>query len=329
MAKISIIIPVYNSEIYLEKCIESILNQTFKDFELILVNDGSKDNSYEICEHYHKQDSRIKVINKVNGGVSSARNAGLNVANGKYIGFIDSDDYIHPQMYEILYNKLINTKSDIAICDYKKVYLKDNIETILFDEKIVSKNILKFSNIEALNQFYDKYGMRFTPMWNKLFKKTLFQNNKFEVGKCHEDEFIMHKLLYQSEYIIYIPIKLYYYFQSENSIMRKPFNILRLDAIDAYSQRVDFFKEINQKTLEEKALFAYSQEFLIHYFKFKKYFPKSNILRKIKKDYNSKFYEILKLHYYTKKEKLLLILFFINPVIYEKLIILKNKKNDS
>ena len=107
MPEISIIVPVYNAENYLDNCIKSILNQTFEDFELILVNDGSTDKSSHICNYYKKIDSRIKLINKKNGGVSSARNKGLEVAIGKYIGFVDSDDYIHPKMYETLYNYII------------------------------------------------------------------------------------------------------------------------------------------------------------------------------------------------------------------------------
>ena len=130
MSEISIIVPVYNVEKYLENCIESILNQTFKDFELILVDDGSTDNSGKICDIYEKKDSRIKVIHKNNGGLSSARNAGLDIACGKYVGFIDSDDSIHPRMYEILYDLIKKYESDISCCNYKKIYdiFKDEIK---------------------------------------------------------------------------------------------------------------------------------------------------------------------------------------------------------
>ena len=316
MPKISIIVPIYNAEIYLEKCIQSILKQTFKDFELILVNDGSKDNSVKICEFYSNVDSRIKIINKVNGGLSSARNEGLKNSKGEYIGFVDSDDYIHPQMYEILYNSIIRKNSDIAICDYEKVYPEDALEKIEFYNDEL-KNIQQYSNITALNQFYTEYGIKFTPAWNKLYKRFLFENNKFEVGRYHEDEFIMHKLLYNSKCIIYIPIKLYFYFQSQNSIMRKPFNISRLDAVDAYLDRVNFFIKIKEKKLMQKALFAYSQEFLIHYFKLEDIYPKHKKLKEIKKKYNDKLVDVLKLKYYTKKEKILLIIFFFNPQIYK------------
>ena len=122
MVKISIIVPVYNVERYLGKCINSILNQTFADFELILVDDGSTDRSGYICDDYKKKDNRIKVIHKENGGLSSARNAGLDIAKEKYIGFVDSDDFINKNMYEFLYKDIKVNNSDIAICDYEEVY---------------------------------------------------------------------------------------------------------------------------------------------------------------------------------------------------------------
>src|SRR5690348_8514297 len=119
--KISIIVPIYDVQKYLFKCIDSILAQTFTDYELILVNDGSPDSCGEICNEFAKKDKRIKVIHKKNGGLSSARNAGLEIAKGEYIGFIDSDDFIHNKMYEILYQNALFHSSDIIICDFLKV----------------------------------------------------------------------------------------------------------------------------------------------------------------------------------------------------------------
>ncbi|UJF15261.1 glycosyltransferase [Jeotgalibaca sp. MA1X17-3] len=120
MIKVSIIVPVYNVEKYLKKSIESLMNQTLKDIEIILVNDGSTDNSLFICKQYEKKDFRIKVIDKNNGGVSSARNIGIELASGQYIGFIDPDDWIEPEMYEKMYSKIEKTKSDVCICNYIK-----------------------------------------------------------------------------------------------------------------------------------------------------------------------------------------------------------------
>jgi glycosyltransferase involved in cell wall biosynthesis len=155
---LSIIVPVYNVERYLNKCLDSILNQTFKDFELILVNDGSRDKSGEICDRYEKVDKRIKVIHKDNGGLSSARNAGLNIAEGDYIAFVDSDDFIHYRMYEILINTAIKKKSDITMCKYMDAF-EHEIYDLQGDKELT--NTIDFSNLEFLSQLYSKNGVQF------------------------------------------------------------------------------------------------------------------------------------------------------------------------
>ena len=265
MSKISIIVPIYNVEKYLNRCIESILNQTFKDFELILVNDGSTDNSLEICKHYKDIDDRICIIDKKNGGLSSARNAGLDIAKGEYIGFVDSDDYIHPQMYELLYDTIIKNNSDLAICDYKKVF--ENESEI---NQIYSYNescINTFSNIECLNRLYDKNNkIDFIIAWNKLYKKDLFNTVDFPLGKLHEDEFIAHKILYQTKKVTFINKKLYYYLQRENSIMGKGINIKTLDVLNALYDRIDFFKNNNLKDLYNKAIDMYIYKSFLYYY---------------------------------------------------------------
>lgn len=173
--KISIIVPVYNVEKYLERCLDSILSQSFNAFELILVNDGSTDNSYKICEKYSYNDKRIKLINKENGGLSSARNAGIEASQGEYIGFIDSDDYIDKFMYEILYNYAEKNKSDIVICKYKKVDANFGMnENLNYNVEEIN-----YSNFQALNQLYEENNIEFVVMWNKLYKRSLFDNIKF------------------------------------------------------------------------------------------------------------------------------------------------------
>ena len=228
MVKISIIVPVYNVERYLGKCINSILNQTFADFELILVDDGSTDRSGYICDDYKKKDNRIKVIHKENGGLSSARNAGLDIAKEKYIGFVDSDDFINKNMYEFLYKDIKVNNSDIAICDYEEVY--ENEKGINYQES--NSSTLVLTNIEALWKIYDKKGWNYVIAWNKLYKKYLFDDIRFPIGKIHEDEMIAHEVLYKANKITYNNKKLYYYLQRENSIMGKKFNINRLDILD-------------------------------------------------------------------------------------------------
>ena len=243
MPKISIIVPVYNVENYLKNCIDSILTQTFKDFELILVNDGSTDNSLSICESYKAIDNRIKIVNKKNGGLSSARNAGLDIAAGEYIGFVDSDDYIHPQMYEILYNEIIKNKADISMCDFEKVYEFD--KKLLESSFILCDEIDILNNKEALYELGGKNGVTYVVAWNKLYKRELFKDVKFKEGIIHEDEYIIHRLLYQVNKLVYIKEKLHFYLQREGSIMDKKLSIDASDYLLACADRIIFFDEKN------------------------------------------------------------------------------------
>ena len=148
---ISIIIPVYKVEKYIYKCIDSVLNQTYKNLEIILVDDGSPDKCPEICEEYAKKDNRIKIIHKKNGGLSDARNAGLKVATGKYIGFVDSDDYIEKDMYQVLYNNIIKTNSDISIVNLKEVKENEIIENNVKDEQ----NTIEYTKLEGLKKLIE------------------------------------------------------------------------------------------------------------------------------------------------------------------------------
>lgn len=323
MALISIIVPVYNVEKYLHKCINSILNQTFKEFELILVDDGSTDKSAQICDEYKRKDSRIKVIHKKNGGLSDARNMGLESAVSEYIAFIDSDDFIHPQMFEILYNISLKYDSDISMCDFKRVYENDIYK--LRKYKTNNQEVLVYTSLEALNQLYSENTVKFVAAWNKLYKRNIFINLKYKNNKIHEDEFIIHELLYRSKKIVYTPVPLYYYLQREGSIMKSKFNVKRLDGLDAYRERIKFFKKIDEKILFEKAIFVYSREFFLYYYKLKNEVSDSDkYLKKIKKDYTSLFRYIMKNQYYTKKEKLVIAIFCINTKLYEKYISFKN-----
>lgn len=313
--KISIIVPVYKVEKYIDKCIKSILNQTFRDFELILVNDGSPDKCGEICNNYLKIDNRIKVINKENGGLSSARNAGLNIARGEYIGFIDSDDYINKNMYEILYNEAIKNEADITICEFQNVY--ENSDEVR--DKLSAFKVFNYNNIEALEQLYKEKSVQFVVSWNKLYKKGIFLDVKYDEGKIHEDEFIIHKLLYKSKKTIFIPVKLYYYLQRENSIMQSKFNKNNLDFIDALEQRMIFFKYLKINELKYSSQYWYVR-YLLDYF----YKAKYNIyncdeeLKRLKKQFSKNLFYIIKNNRFNWKEKISWAIFCINDEFYDK-----------
>lgn len=315
--KVSVIIPVYNSEKYLEECIESLLGQTLKECEFIFVNDGSKDNSYNILKKYEKLDRRIKIINQKNQGSSMARNSGLNIARGKYIGFIDSDDYIDKDMISILYNNIIKNEADISICDYYEVYSNEKkIERVNCDNVEVVMN-----NTEALNKIYEEKGWLYVVAWNKLYKKELFENIKFMEGKIHEDEIIAHELLYNAKRIVYTNKKLYYYLQRKDSIMGESFNIKKLDIIDALKYRADFFHNKKIKNLQYKAEYEYLKKFFSLYYKAELCLKDYEVrLKSIKKGYNKIFFRLIKNPYYNLKEKMMMFIFFINPKMYKKII---------
>ena len=317
MPKISIIVPVYNVENYLKNCIDSILNQTFKDFELILVNDGSTDNSLNICEDYKSIDDRIKIVNKKNGGLSSARNAGLDIATGEYIGFIDSDDYIHPQMYEILYNEIKN-EADISMCDFEKVYE--------FDKKLLGSNFVSdyeieiLNNEEALSKLAEKNEVTYVVAWNKLYKKELFKDIKFKEGIIHEDEYIIHRLLYQVNKLIYVKEKLHFYLQRKGSIIDKKLDIDRVDYMLACSDRVRFFYEKNLIDLKVKWEYFYLLEILKNYSILDKNYHNHKKLKILKNDFRRLLKILLKSKNNSIKDKISLIIFAINPNIYYKLV---------
>lgn len=217
---ISIIVPVYKVEDYLEKCIESILNQTYKNIEIILVDDGSPDRCGKICDDYAIKDNRIKVIHKKNGGLSEARNYGINIASGEYILFIDSDDYIDKNMCEILIKEAKKNDSDIVICNYYNVKEND----YFINKMSITNNKILLTNLEMMKIFFLKGYSETIIVWNKLYKKKLFYTNeniRFPVGKLHEDIFTIYKLYYIANKIVVVNKPLYYYVQRKESIMGK------------------------------------------------------------------------------------------------------------
>ena len=222
---ISVIVPIYNVEKYLRKCVDSILNQTYENLEIILVDDGSTDNCPKICDYYQKKDKRIRVIHKENGGLSDARNCGLDIAKGEYVGFVDSDDFIHHRMFELLLKYLLENNADISICNYTKVTEVD----LKIDENIELKEINCYSKKEFIKKLVQEDGGKYIVAWNKLYKRKIFDQLRFPYGRQHEDEFIIHHVIDLSKKIVCINEYLYYYLQRNNSIMSQKFNVKYLD----------------------------------------------------------------------------------------------------
>lgn len=241
--KVSVIVPVYNVEKYLNKCIDSIIVQTYKDLEIILVDDGSKDNSGYICDFWGKKDNRIKVLHKANGGLSDARNYGIECATGDYFTFIDSDDYIHEKMIELLVDALEKNDADISICDFERVQDdKGNFVNVLQKEE------LSMTGKDAVEKRYKYKDIRYVTAWAKLYKKHLFEEYRYPVGKIHEDEFLTYKLLYTSDKVVFLNLKLYFYRQRESSIIGQ-LRVTHMHAVEAMFQSADFFYSQKERKL--------------------------------------------------------------------------------
>lgn len=244
---ITIVVPIYKVEDYLHRCVDSILNQTYKRLEIILVNDGSPDSCGKICDEYAKLDERVIVIHKKNGGLSDARNAGIEIAQGEYISFIDSDDWIEENYIEKLYQLIINTNSDISVCNF----IRTSTEKIQVENSM--EEIYEYSNVEALEQLFDKFAVQMVISCGKLYKRELFKDIRFPVERIHEDEFTTYKLIYRANKIALTTAQLFYYWQREDSIMGVGFNIKhRLDVIDALKERAEFFGKIGLQNLSNK-----------------------------------------------------------------------------
>ena len=265
---ISVIVPVYNVSQYLKQCVDSILNQSYKNLEIILVDDGSTDRSGLICDQYAQADGRVIVIHKENGGLSDARNAGLQVAKGEYIGFVDSDDFIHPDMYLILVRLLEENRADIAIANWQGFF--DGKENEICDSR--TGEITFFEDIETLKFLIfgkDKYRISFS-VWDRLYRKKVIENHCFPKGKCYEDVVWSAKVFYGTKKSVYIDRDLYYYRRRDDSIVGadSKYKVSRrviTDEIPQIEAQIEFLKDIEQeKMADEETYFLY--EVILKYY---------------------------------------------------------------
>lgn len=233
---ISVIVPVYNVEKYLERCLDSILRQTYTNLEILVIDDGSKDNSGKICDEYEAKDSRIKVIHKINGGLSDARNAGLKIATGEYIGFVDSDDYIADDMFETLYNLSENNSADISIVSFYEIY-KDKIIGVRND-----KTLTKMTKEEALKELLIDTNIQ-SYAWNKLFKKELFEGLNFPVGKNFEDIATTVLLFEKAENVVVLQEPKYYYLRRDDSIIGHRNSKTYIDYLEVIYDKYMYLKD--------------------------------------------------------------------------------------
>lgn len=248
MPEISVIVPVYKVEQYLHRCVDSILNQTYKDFELILVDDGSPDNCGKICDEYARQDSRVVVIHQENGGLSAARNAGIDWAfansDSQWLFFVDSDDFIHPMTLESLLNAAENHNVDISIGGFERTT----------GEAPIVDSTSSTSTLWDTKAFFLEHNVTAVVAWGKLYRKPMFRGIRYPVGRIHEDEFTTHKLLFQCDSVSVIHAPLYAYYVNENGIMGSQWSPRRLDATEAFEERIHFFERLGDSELRNHSI---------------------------------------------------------------------------
>jgi glycosyltransferase involved in cell wall biosynthesis len=250
MIKVSIIVLVYNSEKYLEKCIESIRSQTLQEIEIILVNDGSTDSSENICRHYEEIDHRIVVISQENAGHAIARNAGLDIVKGEFIGFVDSDDVIHHQMYEILYENANKYNADLVMGDAKKVYSNSEIKKELIEKEKLEIYQLTLEQF-YLNMFANKNGIwQWISIWNKLYKKTMIGEQRF-LYTSSEDGVIISQFCSKIQKIIKVHCQVYNWVQHAESITHRHYSQWNMNLVDSYMIMLTYMEKVCQDAVGE------------------------------------------------------------------------------
>lgn len=316
--KLSIIVPIYNVEKYLHRCVNSILAQTFTDYELILVDDGSPDNCPQICDEYALQDQRIRVIHKVNGGLSDARNAGLDVAQGDYIGFVDSDDYISSQMYQRLIELIEMHDADMVACGILQER-EDGIITgqwpNLTEDKIYGRQ-------DFLDNFYPDVRRNILPAaWNKVYKRHLFQTLRYPKGKIYEDAFIQLPLYQQCQKIVVCHDAFYHYiYDRGGSIQNSNYSVNRLHLIEFNYEQYSFFVENRNLSQQQYVLASYANRYAQNHLSihlFHKQYKK--VLKPYKKQFISLLPKILANPKICKLKKCVLLMMLLNGHITHRL----------
>ena len=246
MAMISVIVPVYQVEAFLPRCVESILQQSYADFELILVDDGSPDNCGALCEEYARKDGRVHVIHQKNGGLSAARNTGIDWAfsnsDSRWLTFVDSDDWLHPRALELLLKAAEENHTNISVCGFRETG-GENPPVVMDDAS---------SAVWTPKDLYIQRTKNFTVAWGKLYRKVDFDTVRYPVGKIHEDEFVTYRLMFAQDRVAVVDLPLYAYFFNPDGITRKAWNPKRLHAWEAYEQQIPFFEALGDSQLKRR-----------------------------------------------------------------------------
>ncbi len=283
MPIISIIIPVYNVETYLARCMDSIFAQIFQDFEVILVDDGSPDNCPALCDAYAEQDSRVVVLHQENSGQAVARNRALDIAKGEYIAFVDSDDWVHPQYLEVLFNNAQQHGAAISVCEHRKAQAPEAFHT-------VDNNVFVFEGKEYVKKsLLREIANNAWILCDKLFHRDCFATVRMPEGRINEDNAIVYKLLYEANTVVCTEEPLYYYFQNAESTVNQAFRVKHLDWLLVPEEMIVYFTEKGDKVLLDKANRMYLTELASMLRKVKTHLQdkaiERELLRKLRRQY--------------------------------------------
>lgn len=322
--KISVIVPVYNMEKYLDKCMNSILNQTYKNLEIILVDDGSKDSSPLMCDDYAKRDERIKVVHKINGGLSDARNAGLEIATGEYIGYVDSDDWIELDMYETMMSACKEHLAELVLCRYNCVSSDDS----MIIKKEGSDDVVPLTREELLNIYingHDKYVI-YHSVWCKLYKRELMEGVLFPVGHNSEDIMYSTRAFCNLEKAVYIDRPLYNYVVDRSDSIMNQNRVERMfrDEIPFWREHIEYVSKTVSDYYGDMAAYQFYRRLLFYYVDLCKGTDTRNVavkiineLKRTKADID----RVYKLEFVTKGDKVRMRTIMLCPKLYYWLVV--------
>lgn len=315
MIKVSIIVPIYNVELYLERCLESLEKQTLDDYEIILVNDGSLDNSAEICKKYCDKNEKFVYYEQENGGLSAARNSGIKLAKGEYIGFVDSDDFVDLDMFELLYNNAIKNSVDISACGHKSYY--ENGKIIINTKENIQK---KYDKDEALDLFLIQ-ELFDVVAWNKIYKRNLFENVSYPVGKIYEDIQTTYKLINSSNGVYFDSSAKYFYYQRNNSISHSSFDKRMMWILDGIKEYKKSLSNLNLYKNEPVGEIRWN---LVVYNKMiQSSFDNKELENKIRKLIKNNISNVIFNKYNSIVRKIQILLFCFSPKLYKKIYLRK------
>lgn len=288
---ITVIVPIYKTEQYLEKCVQSIVNQTYQNLEIILVDDGSPDCAGEICDCWQHKDDRIIVIHQENAGTSSAKNRALDIAKGEYICFIDSDDFPEADMIEQLYNDIKQFKTDMAICEFTNFYRE---EDIVVKKKEAHTEVI--TPKQALNRIYEPYSDRIIIPANKLYHKNIWESIRYPIGRIYEDNAVIHKILAECDTISFNHNSFYFRRLRPDSIMGKSkaeFSEKNLQVLDYMKERCVIYGRDSDKVFAAKVYAQYLQNLLLSFYRVDAYLNESNLCNQLFREFCATYQEAI------------------------------------